>query len=99
MVKKGDARMVEYKVGQKIRVKSLEEIKDFHGENWNDMPGYSQSFLERNAGKVRTIKNIYNYRNIENMEIHIEEDDDDFFIIREIKPYNVISIPKEMFEI
>jgi len=90
--------MVEYKVGQKIRVKSLEEIKDFHGEDWNDMPGDCRLFLERNAGKVRTIKRM-NDENTEDIEIFVEEDTGDFLLKEEIRPYNTISIPKEMFEI
>lgn len=96
MDKKGGTGMVEYKVGQKIRVKPLEEIKDFHGEDWNDMSDDCRSFLERNAGKVRTIKRMDDGKP---MEIFIEEDDDDFLLKEEIRPYNIISIPKEMFEI
>jgi len=92
--------MVEYKVGQKIRVKSLEEIREFHIESWYNIPSDSRSFLERNAGKVRTIRKVcHAFGDEEDAEIYIEEDKDDFFIIGEIKPYSVISIPKEMFEI
>ena len=90
--------MVEYKVGQKIKVKSLGEIKDFYGEDWKDMPDGCRVFLERNAGKVRTIKRM-NGEKTENIEIFVEEDTGDFLLEEEIRPYNIISIPKEMFEI